>query len=125
METDLSLNETQFIKDLKHKRNNLKSELEVKKEHFFMWTPEDDEFHSIYKAQDNATLRKTIELYSPSMRVKGYSAFGIIAISPNISVQEKRKIIQELLESNCTPTLEDKDLAILEKCEMNLEEPLF
>jgi hypothetical protein len=113
METDLSLK----IKNLKHERNNLREELEDKKEHFWMWNPEDDEFHSIYKARDIATLRTTIKLYSPSMRVKGYSVLGIITISPNISIQEKRDIIQELFDSNFTPTPKDEDLAFLETWE--------
>jgi hypothetical protein len=121
METDLSLK----IKSLKHERNNLRSELEVEREHFWMWNPKDDGFHFIYKARDIATLRKTIKLYSPSMRVKGYSVLGVIAISPNISVQEKEDITQELFNLKFRPTSKDKDLAYLESWEMNLEEPLF
>lgn len=114
MERELSCNEPIFIKKLKHKRNSLKNELEIEKEHFFMWNPIDDQFESVYKAKNSATLSKIIPLYSPSMRVKGYSGLGIITISPNISVQEKRDIIQELFTQGFTPTPKDKKLAFLE-----------
>lgn len=114
MKLDTTKHKPLSIKDLKHKRKILKEHLESKNNHFWQWDPNDDCFHFIYKAKDSASLGTIIRLYTPSMRVQEYSALGVTTMLPNLSLQEKRNLIQKLIPLHFTPTPEDKELAFLE-----------
>ena len=108
-----------FTKKMQHKRRLLREKLEEKPECFWMWTPEEGAFHSLYEAKNKKDIITIINYCNPSLRMDEYSILSSIMLSPNISFQEKKEIIAPLLQ-NYTPTDADKrinHLETLERCE--------
>ena len=99
------------LQKLQHKRQILKETLEEKPNAFWMWTPEEGAFHSIYKAKDINDIKIIINCCNPSLRMGNYSLLGILTLT-QITISEKKEIISQLLSQNYTATKADKKLDI-------------
>ncbi len=108
-----SIKQKSFIEETQKERNHLKEKLEDTPECFWMWTPEDGAFHSLYKAE-NKDDAITITLHcNPTLRMGEYSILSSIILAPNISFKDKKEVMITLLSQNYIPTNADKKLNLL------------
>lgn len=116
-----------YIKNLKCKREVLKSELELRHGAALIrgWSVAASAFfYSLYTVKNNADFDKAImargEFYIPlycKEQIEECSALGIITIAEQLTFSEKKELIQQLCTYNFVPTLKDKELAVLERWE--------